>query len=370
MTSHMIDWISARVPCFHPVPLDGGRVMKLSPDGAIEWEVASRLEVEGSHSTNLLLRTCGVDPDGCGVILELSGNPTKWMQGHNLFGGFLAPGPLVELLMYRLCEVLPGLQPTDLDLRRWRDGHVELLRVDVNRMFALDRPSHVRAWLRAAEHSAYLKHRGKGTLTRDGTLYFGKHSRRWAAKFYAKGDELDAGKDHALPKTIEAEDAAWLSAWAGDKLRFEVVLRAMELKERGLRWVFDWSDTTGAEILNGIAKGIQMSDQRALPTTAIQDLPVRLVAVYHLWQEGHDIRAMYPSRTFYRYRRQLLPYGIDIAIRQPHEDRSNVVPLVRVLEAVPASLPDWVYGTSLLLGPADLDEARRRFRESRKSKVA
>ena len=370
MTSHMIDWISARVPCFHPVPLDGGRVMKIAPDGSIQWEVASRLEVEGSHSSNLLLRTYGFNLDGQGVILELSGNPTKWMQGHNLFGGFLAPTPLVELLMYRLCEILPNLQPTDLDFQRWRNGHVELQRVDVNRMFALGRPSHVRAWLRAAEHSAYLRHRGKGTLTKDGTLYFGKHSRRWAAKFYAKGDELDAGKDHALPKTIEVEDATWLSAWAADKLRFEVVLRAMELKDRGLRWAFDWSDTTGAEILKGIAEGIQMSDQLTLPTTALDKLPGRLVAVYHLWREGHDLRAMYPKKTFYRYRNQLLPHGVDIAIRQPHEDRSNVIPLVRILEAVPASLPDWVYGTPLLLGPADLDEARRKFRESRKSRAA
>jgi II/X family phage/plasmid replication protein len=141
----------------------------------------------------------------------------------------------------------------------------------------------------------------------------------------------------------------------------------MELKDRGLRWAFDWSDTTGADILKGIAEGIQMSDQLTLPTTAIQDLPARLRMVYETWQNGTDLRAILPKNSFYRYRRQLLPHGVDIAIRQPYEDRSNVVPLVRVLEAVPATLPDWVYGTSLLLGPADLDEARRKFRQRRAS---
>ena len=366
MNHCMIDWITARVPCFHPVPIYGGRVMKLSPDGVIEWEVSSRLPVVGSHESNLMIRTYGMDGEGQGVILEISGNPTKWLQGHNLFGRFLLPGQLLELLLYRLSEVFPGLQPTDLDLRRWQDGHFELLRVDLNRMYALGYPAAVRAWLRAAEYAAYMRHRGKGTLCKEGTLYFGQGSKRWVAKFYGKGDELEAGKGHGLPKTLDEEDAAWLGAWAGDKLRFEVMLRSTEIKERGLRWAFDWSDTTGAEILKGIAEGIQMSDQKALPTTALTDLPKRLIPIYHLWQQGHDIRAMYPKPTFYRYRSQLLPHGIDIAIRQPHEERSNVVPLIRVIEAVPCGPPAWAYGTPLLVGPTDLLEARRRFQERKR----
>ena len=49
MTTIMIDWITARVPCFHPEPILGGRVLKLSPEGEKVWEVATRLEVVGSH---------------------------------------------------------------------------------------------------------------------------------------------------------------------------------------------------------------------------------------------------------------------------------------------------------------------------------
>lgn len=363
----MIDWITARVPCFHPLPITGGRVMKVSPTGEIEWQVESRLPVTGSHDSNLMVRTYGVIDDACGerhgVILELSGNPTKFLQGHNLFGGFMAPGPLLELLLYRLCEILAALQPTALDLQRWRNGHFELLRVDVNRMFGLGSRDRVRAWLQGAEHSAYMRHRGRGTLVKNGTLYFGQGSKRWSAKFYGKGDELEAGKGHGLP--ISLHDEPKLTAWADDKLRFEVMLRSKEIKKRDLRWAFNWSDTTGAEILKGIAEGIQMSDQKTLPTTAISNLPKRLVPVYHLWQQGHDIRAMYPKPTFYRYRKELLPHGIDIGVRQPydHADRSNVVPLIRVIEAIPVGPPAWAYGTPLLVGPADLVEARRRFQE-------
>lgn len=370
MTTDMLDWISARVPCFHPSPITGGRVMKITPAGEIEWQVESRLPVVGSYDSSLMIRTYGVLDDCEGVrrgrILDVTGNPTKFLQGHNLFGGFLAPGPLLELLMFRLCEIHPGLQPTDFDLQRWRDGHFEMLRVDVNRMYALGSRERVQAWLRGAEYSAHMRHRGRGTLVGNGTLYFGQGSKRWSAKFYGKGDELDAGKGHGLHAGLQIDEPR-LKGWADDKLRFEVMLRSKEIQERGLRWAFDWSETTGAEILKGIAEGIQMSDQRALPTTAITDLPKRLVPVYHLWQQGHDIRAMYPHRTFYRYRKEMLPHGIDIAIRQPHEDRSNVVPLIRVIEAVPVGPPEWAYGTPLLVGPSDLIEARRRFQERKRA---
>lgn len=365
MTTIMIDWITARVPCFHPEPIIGGRVLKLSPEGEKVWEVATRLEVIGSHETNLLIRTHGTGVDGEGVILEISGNPTKWLQGHNLFGGFAAPGALVEALMYELCGVLQGLQPTAHNHRQWADGRIELLRVDLTQMLQLDSRGSVRAWIRAAEHSAYLRHRGRGSLTKNGTLYYGQHSRRWSLKFYSKGDELEAGKDHGLSEKLERRSD--LLNYADRALRCELVMRGMELKRRGLRWCFDWSDTTGAELLNGTVQGLNMSDQLTLPTTALENLPPRLVAVYHLWKEGHDIRAMYPERTFYRYRNQLLPFKIDLANLQPREDRSNVVPLIRVLEAVPMEPPAWAYNTPLLVGPADLIKARSRFQQRKRA---
>jgi len=365
VTTTMIDWISARIPCYHAEPIIGGRVLKLTPEGEKLWEVATRLEVAGSYESNLLVRTYGVGLDGEGVILEISGNPTKWLQGHNLFGGFSAPGLLIEALMHRLCQVLPDLQPTAHNHRQWADGRFELSRIDLTWMLQLDSRGSVRAWLRAAERSAYLKQRGRGTLTKNGTLYFGQHSRRWALKFYSKGDELEAGKGHGLSDQLERHED--LLSYADRMLRCELVMRGMELRRRGLRWAFDWSDTTGWQLLKGIVQGLNMSDQITLPTATLENLPPRLFAVYHLWLDGHDIRAMYPKPTFYRYRKQLLPLGIDLAIQQPHEDRSNVVPLIRVLEAVPVGPPDWAYGTPLLVGPSDLIKARSRFQQRKRA---
>ncbi|WP_228271136.1 phage/plasmid replication protein, II/X family [Acinetobacter seifertii] len=51
--------------------------------------------------------------------------------------------------------------------------------------------------------------------------------------------------------------------------------------------------------------------------------------------------------TFYRYRSQLLKYGVDISTKSPKE-KSNVIPLIRVLEAKPVGIPDWAYEKGLV----------------------
>ncbi|RWT74335.1 phage/plasmid replication protein, II/X family, partial [Citrobacter freundii] len=63
-----------------------------------------------------------------------------------------------------------------------------------------------------------------------------------------------------------------------------------------------------------------------------------------------DLKSMLAHKTFYRYRNKLLPFGVDIATVLPRE-KSNVVPLVRVLEAIPMGIPDWAYGTPLYHQP-------------------
>lgn len=90
-----------------------------------------------------------------------------------------------------------------------------------------------------------------------------------------------------------------------------------------------------------------MSEQFSITPLNLEGLPARLIAVYTLWKDGVDLRAIYPKASFYRYRSEFLKQGIDIAIRQPSKP-DNVIPLVRVLrpEAV-AQIPYWAIGTSL-----------------------
>jgi II/X family phage/plasmid replication protein len=43
----------------------------------------------------------------------------------------------------------------------------------------------------------------------------------------------------------------------------------------------------------------------------------------------------------------MLAYGLDISTKSPKE-KSNVIPLVRVLEAKPVGIPDWAYERNLV----------------------
>lgn len=96
---------------------------------------------------------------------------------------------------------------------------------------------------------------------------------------------------------------------------------------------------------------LDMADQFSLTPDSLDGLPGRLIAVYKLWKDGEDLRALYPKASFYRYRAELLKHGIDINVRQPAKPE-NVIPLVRVLrpEAI-SQVPDWAVGTELYFDP-------------------
>lgn len=336
----MIDWITAIIPCHHTEKVFGGNVSSITPDGEIEWRVEKKQKIPGSHEANLDVKSLDEK------TLYLDGNPAKWLQGHNLFGSDDLIG-LVQAIMNRLTPLLK-LTPTENDLNAWQSGQYELKRVDCTAMWDLPRRADVRAWLRAAAYQAKSRH-GRPVM-RGGTLYFGQNSRRWSIKFYSKGDELDApGKGHKLPSEIHEYDN--LKLWADTKLRGELTLRSLQLKDKGLSAASSWTVTTPLDMLMAYIESLDMAEQFSLTPAILEGLPGRLIAVYKLWKDGEDLRGMYPKATFYRYRAELLKHGVDIAVRQPSKP-DNVIPLVRVLrpEAI-AQVPDWAFGTSLYFHP-------------------
>ena len=312
----------------------------VSPDGVIEWRVEKRQSVVGSYEANFNVKSCS------STHIFLDGNPAKWLQGHNLFGSDDLIG-LVAAVMGRLTKIL-SLTPTAKDIVAWKIGDYDLKRVDCTAMWDLPRRSDVRAWLRAAEFQSKSRH-GR-PVTRGSTLYFGQNSRRWSVKFYSKGDELDSiKKGHKLPIDIANRDN--LKLWADTKLRGELTLRSLELKDESIDKATAWKIDTPLKLLRDYVESMDMSDQFSLTSESLDEPPGRLVAVYKLWKDGEDLRGMYSRTTLYRYRSELLKHGIDIAIRQPVKFE-NVIPLVRVLrpEAI-AQVPDWAIGTSLYYEP-------------------
>ena len=333
----MIDWVSAVLPCKHdPSKLISGLVMSFDALGNNEWTVNKTLTVEGSYSSKIQIKSYTENQ------IYISGNPIKFLQGHNLFG----TNDLVGLMGKFFDELLKhdelGLCPDPFQYADIKDGNYELTRVDVNETWHLRNQNDVLAWIRSVGETAFLRHRGAGQFSGD-TAYFGKNSRRWSLKCYSKGQEIKA-KGHRLPSELSTPE---MLEYAEKALRIEGVTRQLELKRRSLHLASNWDiDTAEVLLLEYISK-LEMSDVYMLKDDVLDSLPHRLRMVYQSWLNGDDLKHILPHNTFYRYKRALQEYGIDISTKSPKE-KSNVIPLIRVLEAKPVGIPDWAYEKNLV----------------------
>jgi len=340
----VIDWVKFRLPMMaaRECALDGGMLAMLDCDGTVEWSRPRDMQMEGSYSSKLMVRTVG-------DYLQIDGNPVKWWQGHNLFGTDDLRG-LVVATASAVCRKL-DLPVRSVELAGWQMGWIPLLRVDCTRMYEFPSRSDVLATLRAAALNARSRH---GTATcRGDTVYWGQHSRSWALKAYSKGQELGSrSRKHQLPEGLPHRER--LEEYADSMLRVELVLRKREIERRGLYLAAAWEGDTAMEQLRLAMEGLQVSDRFELPSTLLAKLPGRLVSVYRAWQAGDDLRALYSNGTFYNYRRALLEHGIDITVVQPAQAApANVVPFTRLVEVRAAEVPEWAKGTSLYFEPAE-----------------
>ena len=336
----MIDWVTARLPCSNSGQICDGQVVKLNAEGSeIEWTTQTRLSLTGSHDSSISIRS--LTPQ----TIEISGNPAKWLQGHNLFGS-----NDLRLLMWvffnRLIEFYDiGLNPTIQDLERIKEGRYTVSRVDINETWLLKNRADVMAWIRSAGEKMSMPYRGKGVFSGD-TLYWGKGSKYFYLKCYSKGDEINSKKSNfpnalRIPEMLEYADRA---------LRLELVLCSKALREWHINMPCNWLPDMPKMLLLTHVRSLEMSNNFALNDEVLDALPTKLRLYYKAWLRGDDLRQDLPKMTYYRYRKELLEFGIDIAnVQDVDKPLDNVVPLVRVLEALPASIPDWAYEKKLVV---------------------
>ena len=337
----MIDWITALLPYSEAYKLPCGRVCSITHDGEPEWEVRKRLPVEGSHSQKICVR---IHDDH---TIELSGNPVKFLQGHNIFGSDDLLGLVRDTMIRVLSSVDFDISKADLDT--WSRGNYPLTRVDVNYSYPFASSDAVLSFLHHAEQIGTLTHRGQGTLWKGTTLYFGKKSRHWMLKMYSKGKEIIAA-GHKLPQALAILPA--LVGFAEKALRIEVTLRSRELKKLNLHLASSWNDTTPSVVYNDKVQGLTFAGNTMTIEDMPADLPTRLRSTFTHWNNGEDLRALLPRNTFYRHRKALLVHGIDIrTIRDTGKKTSNVVPLFKIVELVPMQVPAWAIGTDLYYEP-------------------
>ncbi|MDP1615679.1 MAG: phage/plasmid replication protein, II/X family [Methylococcales bacterium] len=343
----MIDWFRGEVDFFH-TPLPAGHVVSIDSDGSIEWDCVKKLTVRSSFETSLKIRSVGGNGQGMATGLQIDGNLCKFLQGHNVFGS-RDLNKLLLLSFRRICALLPdyftggSIAITEAKIKK---GDYKVKMIDLNHLYDCGNDLSVESWLHAAEMRARSRH-GRSSSDK-GTVYLGKTSKRWAFKFYNKYREITSKlKQHRLP--FELQDKG-LEQFTFGKVRGELRLFAKELEERhGITHGYHLSLEKYDYLFNYYLGKIDMTAQTTLIDEQLLKLPRHLQSTYQHWSKAVDLRSLLPRPTFYRQRRELLAYGVDIAVPpEAPEKRNNVVPLIRVIEAKPVPIPQWAYDLNLI----------------------
>ena len=303
----MLDWFSGYVG-YDASRLAVGRFFMLNADGEVvrdspRWETArgsyeAGIQVTQGCPTGRMLADAQSMGFHCAPIqcFRVSGNPSKFLQGHNVAGpSARLLGPVLQAMFRAFGE---GMRPPDADQVALPAVHRS--RVDVTTAVDLGAHQAVHEWIELAAATGRSRH-GRA-MDSSGTVYWGKNSTRWSIKAYCKFCEL---MKHPPPAAWDVGLLRELFDWTVGKLRIELTLRRPELKGRGsLDESVIWEYFSKLEIH-------PMKSRLYAP----EDLRYPLRLVLESWYGGGDPKSMLPRRTLYRYRKELLELtGVDILL--------------------------------------------------------
>lgn len=318
----MIDWLTATIQT--PPELcpgySAGFKRVIDHNGVILRDEASALDVrddtDPSHSRNFRVSTPRPD------ILRISGNPSKLLQGHNLFGSDDINGCYLESGDFIRESV--GLFPSPESYDSCQFSKPRYSRADITRSYRCSNPQDVPVYIREIVGTARSRS-GRATLHGSETAYFNKGSRRWSLKVYDKHLELLK----RLPKNVKRDQKTDdLIEWSRGIVRFELVLRGQELSTVNqliqLDSVLNW-DYVFNEYFNRIQFNENLAMKKIDPILESKLKP-SLKAVIALWRSGQDLRTIYSKSAFYRHRHAILAAtGLDISSSPTDSDDSKVV---------------------------------------------
>jgi hypothetical protein len=338
----MIDWFSGLIGYDGShLPKQLSKVCEVSPSGEIKWIVEKAMTVQGSYDSSIQLKV-GTSNESMirasqkhnfecePVCLAFSGNPSKYLQGHNVFGPSVsALGPVLQETVRKFPE---AVRPRDADIEKYPAVHRST--VDMNTM--VDFGSHAKAheYLRFLEHNARSRH-GRALVDGD-TVYFGQHSRRWALKLYCKFCELKAHPP------ADADMNKLLGLWTEGQLRIELRLKTPELKDRG---------TLSEDLIWEYFSKIEVSAMKENVTLKNAKLSRIVQLTLSQWMAGADVRHLLTKPTFYRHRLEILKAtGLDISL--PCADQQEQVKKVDVdldylksneIKKIPSVFQQWLF---------------------------
>jgi hypothetical protein len=331
----MIDWISCNFDYFGPNV--GVHMLKRETFNGPIIATSQRAKlVEGSFSSSVAVQVIG-------GRMFISGNPVKWFTGQNVCG----TNDLATLIFHTFYKIIEVLDlPDCIGTRRaFNLRFVSLTRVDCTFAYRVGTDDDVVSWLQAMEGVATAKYRGRGHFDAGMcALRYGisqkegqkpKASRSSTFKFYNKYREM-----LVHPPTCDQTIANRLHQDVLGYVRAEACYRGSELKANDVDSLRKWDLETCWELHKKWIDKLEISANLFLKSEQEAALPRWLQSTYHLWRSGVDLRGLLSRPTFYRHRKALLELDIDIAAKSTIGDPVKVVPIIKILEAVPMDETD------------------------------
>lgn len=296
-----------------------------------EYTVMRRIEHEGSFDTRVAVRCDG-------TRVELSGNVGRFGRRDNLFGL-----PVFETVQRasRIVESLglPGFTEWSANCAHARDQgfhrshNAVITRVDLTANFAAgsrDRAFRVLHWI-SGQGSA--RNCGKNPRSYGNGVTWNEGSRRHYEKLYFKADELGRHCSEEVKRYCEDNGV----------LRYEVSLKSRELSDKGLQTMRAWARVNheGLRMDNVIfGRFAEVLRRNSVSINEVRDVPGKLGLIARSYLNGENPyeSQRVSAETRRRWRRQLLPYGLDIA--QPC-DVMRLSTRVQLIELQPLAAPAW-----------------------------
>lgn len=332
------DWLSIyQVHFSGTVPtVNSGRVFSVDQEGVVQWDVPQKLVHRGSHDTSIRIRS-----DGNRVTLD--GNIGRFNRGDNLFGytvrecvelanklleEFGLP-PFSDAAPMQMVKKSPG-RNGDADGGYQAVGAV-ITRIDLTCNWATGSPGNCEQFIRFLQGFKSGKQEPRAYKTTG--VSWGEGSKYWYAKVYDKAGEYfrQCGKGAKAfdPRLFEYMSVNGIA-------RHEISLKSRYLTQHNLWRFTQWEKDMQTEdrvyaLFNDVIGGEVHVDE-------FLEIPGRAGELAVAWRDGADLKKRLPQNTYYRYRRELLKYNIDISIP------CNVTRLrqrVEVIAVSPAPVPEW-----------------------------
>lgn len=339
----MIDWLDFTIELQHPT-IAQGRWMIIDETGEVLRESDTLRKVEGSHDSTMQVTSRasidfyseamlalglykGRDNASESSAISFYGNPSKFLQGHNVIGIEC----LRALASGVVNEVFPKLGLSDAvffeALAKIQNFDFWVTRVDITNMFEIGTDNDVNDYLYMMPLT--VKARGDRCDYTKSTFYVGKHSTIWTAKFYNKYKELiSLSHKHRLnPKFNETG----LLEFSKGKLRAEITLRKKQLDRLGVTHASKLQPKIN-DLFNDFMGRMTMTNQQA-NIKQLNDLTPTLRNTYERWRMGDNAKSFLKRHTFYRHKNELLSLGIDISLPPiPESQRvAEIKPLNKTL---------------------------------------